>query len=288
MRELCKRGHECIGSGRSSFEKVNIEGIRPYDEGVGDVNSDVASNTYIELDITDGEKVSFTVKTTMNLGSNGIISSGDASFANVSFTGVETAALELNSKTITIATGDRTTNTSDISTSRLVVDGAYHLTEYDLRNSSGLIYSWLTSFNYATNSSVQDIESKFVSTWNTEDNTKIPTQAAISNYMSGVYVPLSSIEQTTLTASSADKIPSSKAVATFVTGLLTSTVNSTTSDKAATPKAIYDYYGAMITVSSTQPTGNRAGQLWINTSMGNGVLYYYNGSAWKTISSVWT
>ena len=313
----------------------------------GTVTSDEATFTdkvtteAFEID-KNGDNVSFIVKTAMDLGSNGISSSGDASFANASFTGVETTTLELDSKTITIATGDRTTNTSNLSDSRLVVDGAYHLTEYDLRNSSGLIHSWLASFNYATNSSVQNIESKFVSTWNTEDNTKIPTQAAISNYMAGIYVPMSSIESTTLSANAADKIPSSKAVATFVnglietsvgntnekvptslavstyvtnsisnvratsvgdsddtmptgkavktyvTGLLTSTVDSTTTSKAATPKAIYDYYGTMITVSNTQPAGNRAGQLWINTSMGNGVLYYYNGSAWKATSGVWS
>jgi hypothetical protein len=45
----------------------------------------------------------------------------------------------------------------------------------------------------------------------------------------------------------------------------------------------------LITVSSSQPTTNLiTGKLWINTSLGNGVIYYYNGSSWVATSAVWS
>ena len=55
-----------------------------------------------------------------------------------------------------------------------------------------------------------------------------------------------------------------------------------------TSAAVYHYINSMITVSSTQPTGLRVGQLWINTSLGNGVLHYWTGSAWQAVSGVWS
>lgn len=274
---------------------------------------------------------------TLNFGDSGsyyLGTDGSGQLNALTASSISTSTFTFNGKSLTTEIGNWTGSNAS-SKYRLVYDSVKVLTEQDLNDSSGLVLNWLNSKNYATQSSVNNISSRIVSTWDTDDTTKLPTEAAIAEYLSGNYIATARISsdltndtkiptgaavtagiqgilateisnsnstaatpnavQTYISGLTATSISNSNntfatpyAVQTYVSGLMTTSLTSNDNSKIPTSGAVYSYVTSMVTVSDTQPTGSYTGQLWINTSKGNGVLYYYTGSAWQVTSGVWS
>lgn len=274
---------------------------------------------------------------TLNFGSSDnyyLDTNGSGKLNDLIASSISTSTFTFNNKSLTAIAGDWTGSDAS-SRYRLVYDSVNVLTEQDLNDSNGLVLKWLNSKSYATQSAVKNISDRIVSTWDTTDTTKLPTEAAITGYLSGNYVATTRVSstltndnkiptgsavtagiqkilattisnsnstaatpgavQTYISGLTATSISNSNntfatpgAVQTYVSGLMTTSLTNDNS-KIPTSGAVYNYVTTMVTVSNTQPTGSAyKGQLWINTSIGNGVLYYYTGSTWQVTSGVWS
>ena len=279
----------------------------------------------------NGEDYKWNTVLTLYLGSGGSYYLGTD--GNAVLYSINTSNFTFKSKTLDNESGGWTTSNTD--KTRLVYDSIKILTEQDLLDATGLVNTWLKSHNYASNTTVSQLSDRITNNWDAVDVTKVPTEFAITEYLSINYIPITKMVTTLNTAN--DEIPTCAAVTTGIQGILTTSI-SAVNDKAATPGAVQSYISGLtsttisdsnstlatpgavknyisgltttsvsngssnlvtsgavytfvtsqITVSASQPTGSRAGQLWINTSLGNGVIYYYTGSAWKATSAVWS
>lgn len=184
----------------------------------------------------------------------------------------------------------------------------------DVSNNNGLVKQAISSYvtNNALAKTVMQAQGALpdAAGWDVNNDTVIPTMKYISTYAAatyqpkgnyqpaGSYITVASIENVynptgtnpisgTGVAAAIQTITQNYVPNTRVTGTVGSDTN------IPTGAAIVTYVTNRLASFSTKPfaaqtTAPSTNLLWIDTSIGNGAIKYYNGSAWVLVSATWS